>query len=127
MRSFHDTLTLPNGVVLKNRLAIAPLTVCLSDPHGYVTPQEVDYYASRTGEVGLYITGCSYIQPNGRGWLGEEAIYDDSFIPGLSKMASAIKRNGTKAIMQIFHAGRMAEEDAIFGYDLVSAGDVDAP
>lgn len=127
MRSFHDTLTLPNGVVLKNRLAIAPLTVCLSDPHGYVTPQEVDYYASRTGEVGLYITGCSYIQPNGRGWLGEEAIYDDSFIPGLSKMASAIKRNGTKAIMQIFHAGRMAEEDAIFGYDLVSAGDVAAP
>ncbi len=127
MRSFHDTLTLPNGVVLKNRLAIAPLTVCLSDPHGYVTPQEVDYCASRTGEVGLYITGCSYIQPNGRGWLGEEAIYDDSFIPGLSKMASAIKRNGTKAIMQIFHAGRMAEEDAIFGYDLVSAGDVAAP
>ena len=74
MRSFHDTLTLPNGVVLKNRLAIAPLTVCLSDPHGYVTPQDVDYYASRTGEVVLYITGCSYIQPKGRGWLGEEAI-----------------------------------------------------
>ena len=63
MRSFHDTLTLPNGVVLKNRLAIAPLTVCLSDPRGYVTPQEVDYYASRTGEVGMYITGCSYVQP----------------------------------------------------------------
>lgn len=127
MHSFRDSLTLPNGVILKNRLAIAPLTVCLSDSNGYVTPQEVDYYASRTGDVGMYITGCSYIQPNGRGWLGEEAIYDDSFIPGLSKMASAIKRNGTKAIMQIFHAGRMAEGEAIFGHDLVSAGNVAAP
>lgn len=127
MHTLTDTVTLPNGATLKNRLVIAPLTVCLSDANGYVTPQEVDYYASRTGAVGMYIAGCSYIQPNGRGWLGEEAIYDDSFIPGLSKMAAAMKRNGTKAIMQIFHAGRMAEADAIFGHDLVSAGDVAAP
>ena len=83
MHTLTDTVTLPNGATLKNRLVIAPLTVCLSDANGYVTPQEVDYYASRTGAVGMYIAGCSYIQPNGRGWLGEEAIYDDSFILGL--------------------------------------------
>lgn len=107
MKNLTDTITFRRGLTVKNRLAIPPMTVRMSYYDGTVTGDEIEYYAMRTGDVGLFITGVANVTPNGMGWTGEEGVYDDKHIPGLARLASAIKVNGTKAILQIFHAGRM--------------------
>lgn len=115
MKQLTDTITFKRGVTVKNRLAIPPMTTRMSYYDGKVTGDEVAYYSMRTGDVGLFITGVANIQKNGMGWTGELGVYDDKFIPGLSRLASAIKRDGTKAILQIFHAGRMTNSKTIEG------------
>ena len=63
---------------------------------------------------------------SGKGFEGELAITDDRYLPGLTKMASAMKQNGTKAILQIFHAGRMSNSKILRGERPVSASSVAA-
>ncbi|HAJ54649.1 MAG TPA: NADH-dependent flavin oxidoreductase, partial [Lactobacillus sp.] len=57
----------------------------------------------------------------GKGFEGELSVADDRFIPGLSKLAAAMKTGGTKAILQIFSAGRMSSSKILRGEQPVSA------
>src|SRR5699024_8709233 len=38
------------------------------------------------------------------------SVSDDSTIPGLKKLATAMKKDGAKAILQLTHAGRFANQ-----------------
>ncbi|WP_306528640.1 hypothetical protein [Megasphaera sp.] len=126
MTNLTDTLTFKRGLTVKNRLAIPPMTTRMSYYDGTVTGDEIAYYGMRTGAVGMFVTGVAYIQPNGKGWTGELSVDDDAFIPNLSKLASTIKRDGTRAILQIFHAGRMTDSKTIEGEQPVAPSAVAA-
>ncbi len=93
---------------LKNRLIMPPMATNFADKDGQVTDRQIAYYAERAkGGVGLVIVEVSCVDaPVGKGFSGQLCIDDDKFIPGLSKLAKAIKRNGAKAAIQLHHAGR---------------------
>lgn len=120
------TFTLPNGVELKNRLVMAPMTNFSSNPDGTVSDAEVSYYARRSSGVSMVITACTYVTPNGKGFHGEFAGDKDEMIPSLTQLAKAIKEQGAKAILQIFHGGRMCPPELIPNGESVSASDVPA-
>ncbi|UQZ74394.1 NADH-dependent flavin oxidoreductase [Niallia circulans] len=120
-----SSFTLPNGVTLKNRVVMAPMTNFSSNQDGTVTVEEVDYYAHRSTGVSMVITACTNVTRNGQGFPGEFAAYSDEFIPSLTKLASRIKEQGAKAVLQIFHGGRMCPPDLVNG-DVVSAGNIPA-
>ncbi|MEO1771951.1 NADH-dependent flavin oxidoreductase [Candidatus Enterococcus ferrettii] len=126
MAKLTEPLTFNRGLTLKNRVLMAPMTTKMSFFDGVVTQDEVDYYSMRAGEIGAVITGAANVQEDGKGWEGELGVYDDKFIPGLSKLAAGIKRNGTKAILQIFHGGRMTSSQILRGVQPVSASAVAA-
>lgn len=105
MKQLTEQVRLRNGVVLKNRLAIPPMTTRMSYYDDTVTGDEIAYYGMRTGDVGLFITGVAHIQPNGRGWTGELGVYDDKFIPGLSKLAATIKQMVRRQYFRFFTQG----------------------
>ncbi|MFD1779844.1 NADH-dependent flavin oxidoreductase [Fredinandcohnia salidurans] len=121
-----STYTLPNGVELKNRLIMAPMTNFSSNPDGTVSDAEVSYYARRSSGVSMVITACTYVTPNGKGFHGEFAGDTDEMIPSLSQLAKAIKEQGAKAILQIFHGGRMCPPELVPNGKIVSASDVPA-
>lgn len=121
-----STFTLPNGVELKNRLIMAPMTNFSSNPDGTVSDAEVSYYARRSSGVSMVITACTYVTPNGKGFHGEFAGDTDEMIPSLSQLAKAIKEQGAKAILQIFHGGRMCPPELVPNGKIVSASDVPA-
>lgn len=121
-----STFTLPNGVELKNRLVMAPMTNFSSNPDGTVSDAEVSYYARRSSGVSMVITACTYVTPNGKGFHGEFAGDKDEMIPSLSQLAKAIKEQGAKAILQIFHGGRMCPSELVPNGEIVSASDVPA-
>lgn len=107
MISFDQSLTLPSGVTLKNRLMMAPMTTSQSFYNGTITENEINYYAQRSKGLGAVITGAANVEAIGKGWPGELSIADDEMLPELTLLASAIKAEGAKAIIQIFHGGRM--------------------
>lgn len=118
--------TLRNGVKIKNRVVMSPMTEQSSFEDGSITSDEINYYRLRTGGVGMLITGCANVNDLGKGFEGELSVADKSMLPGLSRLANAIKMNGTKAILQIFSAGRMTNSKVLRGQQPVSASAVSA-
>nr|WP_106785157.1 NADH-dependent flavin oxidoreductase [Lysinibacillus timonensis] len=121
-----SSYTLPNGVELKNRVVMAPMTNFSSNPDGTVTEAEVNYYARRAKGVSMVITACTNVTANGKGFHGEFAGDRDEMIPSLKQLATAIKEQGAKAVLQIFHGGRMCPPELVPNGDIVSASAVAA-
>jgi 2,4-dienoyl-CoA reductase-like NADH-dependent reductase (Old Yellow Enzyme family) len=113
-----------NGVKVPNRLVMAPMTNFGSHPDGVVSDQELKYYVRRAKGVGMVITACAYVSASGKGFHGEFGADTDALIPSLERLATAIKRQGPKAILQIFHGGRMCPPVLVPNGDIVSASAV---
>jgi len=93
---------------IKNRLVMPPMATNYALKDGTVTDRQIDYYEERSkGGAGLVIVEISCVDaPVGKGTMRQICIDDDRFIPGLSRLAEAIKRHGAKAAIQLHHAGR---------------------
>lgn len=122
-----EPFKLPNGITIKNRLVMAPMTTWASNEDGTISDDELKYYSSRVHGVGLIITGCTPVTENGIGFANEFLAYDDKFIPSLKKLADTLKSGGAPAILQIFHAGNKAVTSLIPNGELVSASAVETP
>lgn len=130
MEKNHSVLFQPfslrSGVELKNRLIMAPMTNFSSNEDGTVSDAEVAYYARRSGGVSMVITACTNVTANGKGFPGEFAGHTDEMIPSLHRLASAIQAKGSKAVLQIFHGGRMCPPELVPNGDVVSASNIPA-
>ncbi|SMQ78666.1 2,4-dienoyl-CoA reductase [Bacillus sp. OV166] len=123
--NLFESLTFKNGITIKNRVVMTPMTTWSSNDDYTVSDQEVNYYKKRVHGVGLVITGCTHVQPNGIGFTHEFAAYDDKFIPSLRKLAEAAKSGGAPALLQIFHAGNKALPSLTPNSDVVSSSAVE--
>ncbi|KAF1022535.1 MAG: NADH oxidase [Paracidovorax wautersii] len=108
-----DRFSFDNGITLRNRVVMTPMTTWSANPDGTVSDQEITYIQARAKEVGMVITGCTHVTPEGIGFTDEFAAYDDRFIPSLRKLAQAAKSGGAPAILQIFHAGTKAVPELV--------------
>jgi 2,4-dienoyl-CoA reductase-like NADH-dependent reductase (Old Yellow Enzyme family) len=101
------------SMTLANRLVLPPMASAKAEPGGKVSQALVDYYAekSRGGYLSLIIIEHSYITPEGKASENQLSVSDDTIIPGLRKLADVIHRNGSRAAMQINHAGSAAQKD----------------
>lgn len=93
---------------VKNRIVMPPMATGYASEDGAVTDRLIAYYEERAkGGPGLIIVEISCIDaPVGRGLARQISIDSDTFIPGLARLASAIKRHGARAAIQLHHAGR---------------------
>jgi 2,4-dienoyl-CoA reductase-like NADH-dependent reductase (Old Yellow Enzyme family) len=123
--TIFQSFTFKNGITLRNRVAMAPKTTWASNNDYTISDDEVRHYQSRASRVGLVITGCSRVAPNGIGFTHEFAAYDDSFLPSLSKLARAARSGGAPAILQLYHAGNKAIPELIPGGEVVSASAIE--
>lgn len=125
--ALFQSFQLAQGINLRNRVIMAPMTTWSSNDDYTVSEQELEYIRHRVQGVGLVITGCTHVQENGIGFSNEFAAYDDRFTDSLAKLAKAAKSGGALAILQIFHAGNKAVPSLIPNSDLVSASELKAP
>ena len=94
------------SVTARNRVVMAPTVTNFASPADEVTDRQVRYYAERArGGAGTIIVEASPIRPDVRISSRQIGSYDDRFIPGLTRLASAIKSEGAVAILQINHGG----------------------
>ena len=94
-----------NGLTIKNRIYLPAMHLGMA--HEYeVTDQIIDFYALRArGGAGLICAGYATVDELS-GNTQNIGAHDDRFLPGLKKLAAAIKENGSLACLQINHAGR---------------------
>ena len=119
-------IILRSGIQIDNRVVMAPMTNFSSNPDGTVSDEEVAYYSRRSNGVGMVVTACAYVTANGKGFHGEFGSDRDDLIPSLRRLASAIKEQGAKAVLQIFHGGRMCPPELVPNGEIVSASAVPA-
>ncbi|MBW8348463.1 NADH-dependent flavin oxidoreductase [Bacillus sp. IITD106] len=116
-RPIFEPYTLPNGIQLKNRIIMAPMTHASSNLDGTVSETEINYYVRRAKGLGMVIVSSTKVMANG-GFPGTASADRDEMIPGLRRLALAIQSEGAKSILQITHAGRKCPP---FVEDIVSA------
>ncbi|WP_241607372.1 flavocytochrome c [Rosenbergiella australiborealis] len=112
---FNTALRFSKGKTIKNRLLMAPMTTCSGFYDGSVPQELVEYYGKRAQGLGAVIVECCFIEPLGPAFPGALGIDSDKKIPGLARIATAIKQHGALAILQIYHGGRMVEPELIGG------------
>ena len=67
-----------------------------------------------------------YVDISGKAYPNQISLADDSFLPGVTKLAVCMKVNGTKAFLQLNHCGSLSSEKDI-GMIPLSASDIRAP
>lgn len=120
MDMLTEKLHLKHGV-LKTRIAMAPMVAMTSSEDGCVTSDDLEFYGMRAGVAGMIITGAANVDEAGKGFERQLSIADDEKLEGLKQLAGALKKDGNKAIIQLYHGGREAKK----AYDLT--GKVLAP
>jgi 2,4-dienoyl-CoA reductase-like NADH-dependent reductase (Old Yellow Enzyme family) len=80
---------------------------------GTVTNRLINFYVRRSAAIGLLIVEHSYISPTGKIGPKQLGIYNDAVIGGFEKLASAIHSVGAPAVVQINHAGGVANKKII--------------
>ncbi len=100
---------------LNNRLVMPPMATGRALPGGHVSPEILAYYKEKSagGYIGLVIIEHGYVSLEGKASERQLSVADDSAIDGLRELAGIIHGQGSKAVMQINHAGSATSIDII--------------
>ncbi len=104
---------------LKNRIVMAPMHTKFASESGEVTDRLVRYLEERAkGGVGLIVLENTCIDwKYGRAAGNPVTLHDDLNRSGLSNIALAVHRHGTKIVTQLHHTGRQNLRSNIGGGD----------
>ncbi|MFC6254844.1 NADH:flavin oxidoreductase [Secundilactobacillus hailunensis] len=96
-----------NKLELQNRIVLAPLDMQNALSDGRVSQRAITFHRGRSRDVGLDVVGSAYVSQDGKPGKHSLSVSRDADIPGLTKLAATIHGDGSKAILQLVHAGRM--------------------
>ena len=114
MTDIFSPLTFARGPALKNRFVLAPLTNTQSHPDGRLSDEEFHWLTLRAkGGFGLTMTCAAHVQAVGQGFPGQLGVFSDIHLEGLTRLATAIKAEGSVAVVQLHHAGMRSPADLI--------------
>ena len=102
-----------SGREIANRFVIAPLTTDSSHEDGTAADNELEFVRRRAaGGFGATISSAAYVQDDGRSWQGIGAAHE-GHVPGLTRLAEAMRAAGSLATLQIYDGGRIAKPELI--------------
>jgi len=94
-----------NTLEIKNRIYLPAMHLGMAN-NFEVTDQIVEFYAERArGGAGMITVGYATVDDLS-GNTTNIGAHKDEFIPGLQRLADAIKDNGARSCVQVNHAGR---------------------
>ena len=103
-----DPITICN-MDLQNRFVRSATHESMAEKDGKPTSKLGNLYEELAkNNVGLIITGFSYVLPGGQSVIYQQGIYDDLFIEPYMKITEMVHRYRSKIVLQIVHGGRQA-------------------
>jgi 2,4-dienoyl-CoA reductase-like NADH-dependent reductase (Old Yellow Enzyme family) len=107
MPSLFSSLQL-RGVSLANRIAVSPMCQYSCD-NGFANDWHLVHLGSRAaGGAGLVVMEATAVSPEGRISPQDHGIWLDAHIPKLRQITDFIRSQGSRAGIQLAHAGRKA-------------------
>ncbi len=101
-----------NGMTLSNRFVRSATWEGMAETDGTCTDRlSVLMQNLATGGAGLIITGHTYVDRRGQAGPWQLGIDRDERIPALREMTAAVHSRGGKIVLQLAHAGLMADTD----------------
>ena len=101
-----------NGMRLANRFVRSATWEGMAAEDGACTPALADLMSGLAkGKVGLIITSHAYVRQDGQAGPWQLGIYNDSLIQGLKEMTQAVHDQGGRIVVQIAHAGVLANPE----------------
>jgi 2,4-dienoyl-CoA reductase-like NADH-dependent reductase (Old Yellow Enzyme family) len=95
-----------NGMTLKNRFVRSATFEAMADENGTCKPELTKLLAELAREeVGLIITGFTFVSLVGRSRPGQTGIHKDELVSPLTELTRAVHKEGGTIVMQIMHAG----------------------
>lgn len=101
------------GLTFRNRIVMPPMQTGRATVKGAVTDRLVSFYVRRSTALGLLIVEHCYVSPSGKLSPKQLGIYDDELIGGLERLSGRIHAAGTPVVLQITHAGGVANREVI--------------
>lgn len=93
---------------LPNRLVMAPMVTGLAADHAPSQAQIAWYRAHARGGVGLVMVESCAIAEDAINMPNALGLWDDAQVPGMARLAGAIRAEGVPAVLQLFHGGARA-------------------
>ncbi len=114
---------------LKNRVVMAPMATNFADTNGEVTDVMIDYYRERArGGAGLIIVEAACVDPSvGREGFKQLSAAHPVCITGLQRLTAEIKACGSRAFLQLFHAGRQTFSYLNGGQQVIAPSAIPCP
>ena len=110
---------LNNGVTLRNRLVVAPLTIYDSGADGELTEAARAFWRDRFTGFSLFIMPFTNVAPGGIGFESPNA-FDQRHLATLREYADIAHEQGVLAVAQLAHSGLRADPRMTQGHDVVS-------
>ncbi|MDP6404133.1 MAG: hypothetical protein QF797_02895 [Alphaproteobacteria bacterium] len=112
---------------LQNRFVVPALTTNFGDLDGQVT-DEVCGYLGRRGAGGFGLVVCENfgVQAGAKAMPRMLMAHEDRYIPGMAKLAAAVKQAGAPVLAQLNHPGRQTKSK-FTGHELVAPSAIPCP
>jgi 2,4-dienoyl-CoA reductase-like NADH-dependent reductase (Old Yellow Enzyme family) len=105
MKKLFEKTTI-NGLILGNRFVRSATWEGMCDSDGRPTPKLTSCYSDlAAGNVGLIITGYTFVRPDGKQLPGKMGIHTDDLAADLRNLTQAVHSKGGKICVQLVHAG----------------------
>ncbi len=105
MASLFDKTTI-NGMTLSNRLVRSATWEGMCEVDGRPTEKLTAWYRDLAeGDVGLIITGYTFVRPDGKQLPGKMGIHTDDFATEMQTLTKAVHDQHGKICIQLVHAG----------------------
>ncbi len=106
---WSSPLHLRCGLVLPDRVVLAPLTNTQSHPDGTLSAAEAQWLLRRARDgFGTVETCATYVSDEGKAWLGQLGLATADHEASVASLAQQLEAAGTVGIVQLHHAGDKA-------------------
>lgn len=120
--SLFEPVTM-GDLVLKNRIAMAPMTRGRAGDTRIANDLMAEYYYQRSS-AGLLITEATVVSAQGIGWIGSPGIFTSDMTDGWRRVTERVNPTGSHLFLQLWHCGRASHSDFHNGELPVSASAV---
>jgi NADPH-dependent glutamate synthase beta subunit-like oxidoreductase/2,4-dienoyl-CoA reductase-like NADH-dependent reductase (Old Yellow Enzyme family) len=121
------------GLTIKNRMMRSAMVVAMSDPDGFITEDNLNWYQKvAEGGVGFIITEAMAVHPRGRIFSAQISAFGEERLPGLKALADTIHAHGDGVVvMPQIHSGgahdwgySYGQRDTGLGLDVIAEEDI---
>ncbi|XJS10946.1 NADH-dependent flavin oxidoreductase [Aerococcaceae bacterium WGS1372] len=127
MVKVNQSIQLKENFKLKNRLMMAPMTTSSAQSNGAISEEDLEFFAHYSRGFSAIIVGSQAVSILGNAFAKGWEIYDEEVDSQLQKLVDVIHNNDAKAILQLYHAGRLADPSLIRHHQPVAPSEVPIP